>query len=308
MVRNPAALIHKARELIKPLVPLEARRILVRVRHRLRMLTARWRTVPDFLIIGCQRGGTSSLYKYLGQHPEISPSLRKETEYLTANFSEGESWYRAHFPLILRRRWARGMGRRLFTFEATPDYLLDPRAPRRAHDLLPDVKIVVLLREPGDRALSQFHHNKRLGLESEEFVAALDLEDERISGDLSEMATNPLTRATSFRRFTYQKRGEYARQLADWFAEYPRDRFLILESEEFFADPDRVLQDILAFVGASPWSPPEFRNYSYVGRARDAQDTMPPDLRSRLDERFAGPNRELSELIGEELEWLRPVS
>jgi hypothetical protein len=233
------AIYQRLRDALKPLVPLQARRFLVKVRHRLRALTARWRVVPDFVIVGCQRGGTSSLYRYLGQHPDISASLRKETEYFTAKFPEGEAWYRAHFPLALRHRLAAVFGKRRLTFEATPDYLVDPRAPARCHALLPDARIVVMLREPGERALSQFHHNVRLGFETETFGRAIELEESRISADLAEMVEDPSTSATAFRRFSYLTRGDYAEQLQRWFDHYSRDRFLIVESEEFFSDPDR---------------------------------------------------------------------
>lgn len=270
----------------------------------MRALTARWRVVPDFVVIGCQRGGTSSLYRYLGLHPDISPSLRKETEYFTAKFPEGESWYRAHFPLALRHRLAAAFGKRRLTFEATPDYLVDPRAAARCHALLPGARIVVLLREPGERALSQFHHNIRLGFETETFDRAIQLEEARISSDLVEMVENPSTSATAFRRFSYLTRGDYAEQLQRWFALYPRDRFLVLESEEFFSDPDRVLGKVLEFVGARPWSPPEFRNYSYLDRGAVGHEEVPASLKGVLDERFREGNKRLRELIDTDLEWL----
>lgn len=292
---------------MKPLVPIRARRALVKVRHRLRFLTARWRVRPDFVIIGCQRGGTSSLYRYLAQHPDISPSLRKETEYFTARFPEGEAWYRAHFPLELRHRIAALFGRRRLTFEATPDYLLDPRAPTRCHELLPDAKIVVLLREPGERAFSQFHHNVRLDLESEGFERAIAAEESRIASDIAEMEVNPGTPATAFRRYSYLTRGDYAEQLERWFEQYPRDRFLILESEEFFSDPGRVLGEVLEFVGARRWSPPEFRNYSYLERGVVGHEEVPAEMREMLDDRFADSNKRLAALIDRDLTWLERV-
>lgn len=302
---TPAALIQKGRDALKPLVPIGARRWLVRARHRLRERTARQRVLPDFVIIGCQRGGTSSLYRYLGQHPRISPSLRKETEYFSAKYPEGEAWYRAHFPLRLRLKAASLLGRRLLTFEATPDYLLDPRAAERCAALLPDARIVVLLREPGERALSHYHHNVRLDLESETFPRALELEDSRIGGDIGAMTVDPNAPAAAFRKYSYQARGDYADQLKRWFSAYPRDRFLILESEEFFADPDRVLQRILAFVGAPAWSPPEFRNYSYLEKGVSGHEEVPEEMREVLDRRFEEPNRALRGLIDEDLGWLR---
>lgn len=301
---SPGAIFQRLRDAFKPMVPIQARRFLVKARHRLRALTARWRVVPDFVIIGCQRGGTSSLYRYLGLHPDVSPSLRKETEYFTAKFSEGEAWYRAHFPLALRHRLAAVLGKRRLTFEATPDYLLDPRAAERCHALLPDARIVVMLREPGERALSQFHHNVRLGLETETFGKAIELEESRISADLAEIAENPVTSATAFRRYSYLTRGDYAEQLQRWFDLYPRDRFLILESEEFFSDPDRVLGKVLSFVGARRWSPPEFRNYSYLERGAVGHEEVPAALRGVLDDRFNDSNKRLRSLIDEDLEWL----
>lgn len=296
--------MQKANDGLKAIVPLGARRAVVRTRLRVRIWTARFRLLPDFVIIGCQRGGTSSLYKYLGRHPQIAPSLRKETEFFTINHHRGESWYRAHFPLAMRRRLARLFGRRLITFEATPDYLLEDRAVERLHAMLPKAQIIVLLREPGERALSHYHHNVRLGQENETFARALDLEEERIAPDLAELKRDPDGRALAYRRFSYATRGMYADQLSRWLAVFPRDRVKILESEVFFDDPDRVLGEILEFVGAKPWSPPEFRNYSYLQKGLEGHEEVPEPERSALDARFAEPNRELRELIGEEMGWL----
>src|SRR5918996_2928020 len=90
----------------KELAPLEVRRAAVKARLRSRRTTARWRQLPDVLIIGAQRSGTSSLYKWLRRHPNVVASLRKEIEYFSTDFAQGENWYRAHFPLALRRRAA----------------------------------------------------------------------------------------------------------------------------------------------------------------------------------------------------------
>lgn len=293
---------------VKGLMPLAARRWLVRVRLKVRMLTANERLLPDFVVIGCQRGGTSSLYKYLGRHPEIAPSLRKETEYFTINHHFGETWYRAHFPIEWRRKLARRVGRRLLTFEATPDYLLDPRAPGRCRELLPDAKIIMLLREPGERALSQYHHNVRLGLESEDFAGAIALEPGRIADDVAEIARVPDSKALFFRRFSYVERGRYAMQVDRWLNTYPREQVLILESESFFNDPASVLQRILAFVGARPWLPAEFRNYSYADAAPEAHHSVPEEMRDELDARFSESNQALRELLDVELQWLGPSS
>jgi hypothetical protein len=110
----------------------QTRRRLNRLRLALRAPTAAMRMLPDFIVIGAQRGGTSSLFKYLSFHPEIVPSIRKEVEYFSRYRGEhGFSWYRSHFPLNTTRTRAHAAGRQLLTFEATPTYLDHPHTPPR---------------------------------------------------------------------------------------------------------------------------------------------------------------------------------
>lgn len=287
---------HQLADALKDATPLPVRRALVRSRLKARNLTSSWRSVPDFMIIGCQRGGTSSLYKYLGRHPQISPTLRKETEYFTVNHPQGEAWYRAHFPLRSRRR---------LTFEATPDYLLDPRAPQRAVALLPDAKHIVMLREPGARAMSHYKHNLRLGFETETFERALELEDERLASDLAALPGTPGGPLYDFRRYSYMTRGLYAEQVSRWFDSYPKDRFLFIESERFFSDPASCLAEILTFIDAEPWSPAEFRNYSYSASAPMEEDEpISDEARLMLDRRFAVSNDELRAMLPGVFRWL----
>jgi len=292
----------RAVDAVKSITPVGARRRLVRARLNVRRLTARFRLLPDFVILGGQRCGTSSLYKYLSRHPEIAPSLRKEIEYFTVDYARGEKWYRAHFPLRIRRLVHRAMGRKLLSFEATPDYLFDPRAPERLRELLPHARLIVLLREPVARAFSHYHHMARLGLEDLSFPEAIAAEKDRLAGQLREMQDNPLSRVVPFRRFSYVTRGMYAEQLERWFEQFPREQFLILRASDFFSDPRTVLERILDFVGAEPWAPTEFRNYSYTTTPSVNPD-IPGPLAHLLAERFEDPNRRLEELLGIDLAW-----
>ena len=292
----------RAVDALKAITPIGARKRLGRIRLGLRGLTSRYRMLPDFVILGGQRCGTSSLYKYLGRHPEIAPSLRKEVEYFTIDYGRGEGWYRAHFPLRIRRAFSRLRGKSLLTFEATPDYLFDPRAPGRLKELLPDAKLIVLLREPVDRAFSHYHHMARLGLEDMSFPDAIAAEDARLSGQLEEMARDPHSRVIPFRRFSYASRGFYAEQLERWFEHFPVEQFLILDSADFFSDPKTSLHRILEFVGAPPWSPSEFRNYSYTSKKASNPD-IPQPTGTELGSRFAEPNRDLEALLGIDLDW-----
>jgi len=290
----------------KAMAPDEMRRALVTARLRSRRKTAHWRELPDVLIIGGQRCGTSSLYKWLSRHPNVSPSLRKETEYFSIGHAKGEDWYRAHFPLRLRRRAADVMGRALVTFEATPDYLFDPRAPKRARALVPEARLIALLRDPADRAVSQYHLNVRLGDESLDLDGALRAEDERLRDEWTRVAEHPDYRATSLRRFSYVARGRYVEQLQRWLDVYPRRQLLVLRSEDLYASPAEVYHRILGFLDLPAWEPPEFRNYSFMGPFGGTYPDPPNTVRRFLADAFAEPNRRLVDLLGEEFQWDTP--
>ncbi|MGH8773897.1 MAG: sulfotransferase family protein [Jiangellaceae bacterium] len=272
-------------------------RLPVGVRHRIamgrlryRVPTARWRSPPGALVIGAQRSGTSSLFRYLGAHPDVAASFRKEVEYFSRRADLGERWYRAHFALRI--------GRPKLGFEATPDYLFHPLAPSRAAALVPDARLVVLLRDPVARAWSHHQHMVRLGYETLAFAAALAAEEERCAEDLARLAVEPDHDAKALLRYSYAARGLYAEQLRRWFAHFPRDQFLILPSEDFFADTPRTFATILDFLGLRRWEPPAFRNASRAGGNPDAGD-LDAATAAALGERFRAPNTELSALLGE---------
>jgi hypothetical protein len=253
-------------------------------RSRVRQPTAPYRALPDFLVIGAQRAGTSSLYKYLGQHPSVVPSLRKEVGYFSRYYGRGVDWYRSHFPL---RAWSSSRRRDggLRSFEATPDYLLHPLAAARSSALLPDARFIVLLRDPVARAWSHHQHMVRLGFEDLSFADAIAAEDERIAADLEAIASDPGHDPKAFLRYSYVARGRYAEQLERWFAAYPRDRFLLVPSARLYRDTADVYDEIVAFLGLPQWRPASFPNHS--ARAGSTDEPVPEPLRDVLLERFA---------------------
>jgi hypothetical protein len=272
------------------------RRITVR-RVQVRMRTSTLRRWPDLLVIGAQRGGTTSLFRWLGQHPDVVPSLRKEVDYFTRWYQLGPDWYRAHFPLRMRRA--------ALTFEASPDYLLHPLAAIRARTLLPDVKLIVLLRDPVDRAFSHHQYFSRLGIEDLDFESAIDAEPERLAGETERLADDPFHPLDALNKFSYVTRGVYADQLERWLDQYPRDRLLVVCSEDLYGRPLETFAAIVAFAGLRPWSPPEFSNLSF-GDRRPASEPAPmsEQLRERLRERFREPNARLRRLLGVEFTWM----
>jgi hypothetical protein len=274
---------------VRTRVPMDVRHRIAQWRVRAREPTGRWRRLPDLLVIGGQRCGTSTLYRHLGRHPDVSPSLRKEVEYFSRRYDRGERWYRAHFAL--------GAQRRRLCFEATPDYLFHPLAAARAANLVPEARLVVMLRDPVARAWSHYHHMVGLGHEDLDFDAAVEAEPGRCTGDLARLADDPSHDPVALLRYSYVARGRYAEQLKRWFEHFPRDRLLVVRSEDFFADPRGSYRQILEFAGLPPWEPERFTNVSRPhGQSPPA---IPSATRDRLAEMFELPNLELAELLGD---------
>ena len=275
----------------------ETRQAITRSLMRYRVATAGQRRLPDFVIIGAQKAGTSSLYNYLIRHPDILKARRKEVEFFSINYDLGEDWYRAYFPVEARVRAMRTARRRpVVTGEASPYYLFHPLAPERCRRLLPDARLVVLLREPVERAFSHYRFELSRGRETLTFEEALDAEEARLAGEAATIRSGGRGREHQYH--SYVARGFYAEQLERWFACYPREQFLILRSEELFERPEAIYRQATAFVGAEAIEPPTF-NIINEGRPSN----LDPALRARLDALYEDPNRRLEELLGRQLGW-----
>ena len=263
--------------------------------------TARWRPLPDFLVIGGQKCGTTALYAYLRWHPQITGPAWKEISYFDRHYGRGEAWYRGQFP---SRPWLRltgGRSRRLpLVGEASPSYVLHPHAPARVRELVPDVRLVVLLRDPVDRALSHYNHEVALGREPLSFEEALEREPERLDGELERLGDTSYF-SHAWWDHTYLARGRYAEQLERWLAVFPREQLLVLASERLRADPARTYAHVLEHLGASPYDLPRYPSIFEREYAPMAEET-----RRRLEEAFAPHNERLYALLGEDLGWSRP--
>jgi hypothetical protein len=251
--------------------------------------TARWRPLPDFLVIGTQKAGTTALYAYLRWHPAITGPSWKEVSFFDRHWWRGEAWYRGQFPL---RRSGRLVG------EASPSYLFHPLAPERARAVVPDAKLIALLRDPVDRAYSQYQHEVALGREALSFEDALAAEDDRTRGEVERLLADPRAFSRAWWDHTYAARGLYAEQLERWLAVFPRERLLVVTTDELGERPAETYASILAFLGAPPH---ELDDYPRVFD-RD-YSPMRPETRAALEARFADPNRRLEALLGRELGW-----
>jgi hypothetical protein len=254
--------------------------------------TSRWRPLPDFLILGVQKAGTTALYAYLRWHPQVTGPSWKEVSFFDRHYRRGVPWYRGHFPV---RSAGRVVG------EASPGYLFHPLAPERVKATVPGAKLIVLLRDPVDRALSHYHHEVALGREPLSFEDALDAEEERTRGEEERLVEQPNYFSQAWWDYTYAARGRYAEQLERWLAVFPAEQLLVLASEELAREPARLYAEVLAFLGAPPH---DLDAYPRVYEQQYAE--MRPETRLRLAERFAQPNRRLYELLGRDFGWTSP--
>jgi hypothetical protein len=270
--------------------------------HAARSVNGGMRLLPDYLLIGGQRCGTTSLHGYITRHPGVGSAFRKEVGFFDVNWTRGAGWYRAHFPTTLAREWAqRRHGHPFVAGEATPYYLFHPAVPERVASLVPQVKLVAVLRDPVERAWSAYQLQRAIGTEPLGFADAVEREEERLAGEEERLMADPTYRSTAHRHFSYQARGRYADQLERWFSHFPREQFLILSSDELFSDPGGTVARVFAFLGL-----PDRPAGAYpVAQNATRRGGMPDGVRALLTDRFREPNRRLAELLGIDYGWPR---
>ena len=256
-------------------------------------LTAAFRVLPNFIIIGSQKCGTSSLCTQLFEHPQILPARTKEVHYFdTADYDQGPGWYRAHFPR--RSKLPKGS----VTGEASPFYVFHPHTPARSHALVPKAKIILMLRNPVNRALSHYHHQVRQERESLSFEEALALEEERLEGEYERILANPSYYSYNYWAYSYKARGRYAEQLANWYKYFDKEQLLVISSEEYFADTQEQYLRTLRFIGVE-----EIQLSKYHKANTGEYDLIDDVIKDQLSEYFRPHNQELYELINRDLGW-----
>ena len=243
-------------------------------------------------MIGAQKAGTTALYAYLRWHPSIAGPFWKEVSFFDRHWARGEAWYRGQFPL-------RSSGK--LVGEASPSYVVPPARPGAGLLARPRRKLIVLLREPGDRAYSQYQHAVALGRETLSFEDALAAEDERVRGEVERLRADQSAFSFAWWNHTYASRGLYADQLERWLSLFPREQLLVVTTEELGARPEETYASVLAFLGAPP--------HALDAYPRVFDRDYPPmreETRHALTVRFAEPNRRLEDLLGHPLGWPAP--
>jgi len=258
---------------------------------------------PEFLIIGVQKGGTTSLYYYLSHHPSILAASAKEVcfFYDDKKYDRGGEWYlRTYFSNITNEN------RRKLCFEATPEYIYYPVCPERIYSYNKKMKMIVILRDPVERAFSSwnmyrnfenhryFHYLREYRDFMESITSEITLLKESLSYDHSlEVALEP----------SYVRRGLYCQQLMRYLKFFPREQFYITENKLLQRSATRVMEEITDFLGVShiDWED-DIKQLYNEGRYEDK--TVPDEPRKLLTDFYRPHNLALFELLGTDYDWL----
>lgn len=261
--------------------------------------TRHLRVLPDFIIVGAQKCGTGTFYNNLVEHPSVIPAFVKEVHFFNNNFQKGAHWYKAHFPLSPYKYYITHMCKRAFlTGEATPGYIFHPHAPRRISEIIPKVKIIVLVRNPVDRAYSHYHHEVRKRRETLSFEDAIRMEEERLRGEFGKIMEDENYTSFNYFHYSYLLKGIYVDQLKRLSNFFNKEQILILKSEDFFHDHQAVFDRVLKFLNLPNWQFKDFRKCN-VGHYPKINITT----RRQLLDYFEPHNRRLYEYLGINFGW-----
>ena len=256
--------------------------------------------LPGFLIVGAQRSGTASMDRALRQHPAVFGGVLREVHYFDLHYDRGTRWYRSQFPFRSWARWvARSAGSPPVTFETSPYYVFHPLAAERISRDLPGVKLLVLVRDPVERAYSAHAHETFFGHESEPFERALELESTRLAGEAERIVADPGYASHSHQHHAYRTRGEYADQLEPLECLFGRDRIHVVQSEAFFTSPELAYDTVLEFLGLPHAGYPSFKRHNTRPRAA----AMPKHVRAALKEHYRPYDERLATWLGHEPSW-----
>jgi hypothetical protein len=273
-------------------------RIIKNLSWKHRRLTAKNRTLPNCIIVGAQKAGTSSLFHFLSQHHQVHAALQKEVHFFSGgyesnndNYEKGELWYRSHFSL------SKDLNAGDISLEATPMYLFHSLVPGRIRALIPKCKIIILLRDPVERAISHYFHVARHGFETLPIEQAMQAEQDRLKNAIA--VSNYADPA--YRLYSYQSRGLYLEQIKRFQSLFPADQLLILSSEELITAPKHVLQQVFAFIGVDPEQ--EINNLQSQNQGNNKQKVS-SEVYAQLSEFFYEPNQLLFKHLARDFNWI----
>ena len=256
------------------------------------------RVIPDFLVIGAKRCGTTSLYQHLSEHPCISRSPRDNIGFFNENYHLGINWYKSLFPTVFYKKKMESKNKHCLFFDVTSTYMEEELTAKNVYEVNPNQKIIVILRNPVDRAYSHYHVNVKEKSEKRSFEDAIFEEMNRIKSERIIQNKNKNLRVFTPNNIHYLKKGFYALQLKSWFKIFPREQILVLSTEEFQEDQNLIYKKIFDFLNI-----PNMKIKSTEKMEKGNYIPMKDETRKLLLDYFRQCNYELFELINSEFDW-----
>ena len=258
-----------------------------------RLLAGRTGRLPDFLCLGAQKAGTTTLHGLLQRHRDVHVPAEKEIHYFSRNFRRSLRWYRSRFA---EARPNQRIG------EISPYYLFHPEAPTRIAATLPEVRLIALVRDPVARALSGYFHARRYGREPLSIEAAFEAEEQRLAGSARVLAA-PGGRHDPHQWYSYLARSRYDEQIARYRSLFPASQLLVIRSEDLFTEPESIIRRVIAFLGLEPQP---LQNLALKHNAGSGEaDSVPMlfrlELRRRLQPTYDAMRRDYA------IEWPEPA-
>ena len=259
-------------------------------------LTGSIRVLPDFLVIGAKRCGTTSLFYHLPEHPCISKSPHDNMGFFNDNFHLGVNWYKSFFPTIFTRNKIKSEFGNFLAFDVTTTYMEEESTANNVYQIKPNMKIIVILRNPVDRAYSQYHLSLREKAEKRSFEDAMEENMNELNKESHERYE--IKPKFSVEENNYLKKGLYAQQLRHWLNIFPMESMLILSTEEFESKQQVIYNKIFEFLNISQF---EVKNTEKMEKGSYPQ--MKSETRSLLLDYFRSHNNELFKLINKKFDW-----
>jgi len=259
------------------------------------------KSVPDFLVIGTQKAGTTSLYNYLIQHPQVIKNKSwKEVRYydVPEHYDQGWVWYLGNFP----SKWEKGSR---LTLDNSPSYLYFPYIPELIKRDLGDIKMIAILREPVSRAYSAWKMYHSFGTNPDVAPVNQKIADRRSFSEAVQQELTHQLPAGSY-SYDYVARGRYVDQLERYFSTFGRDQLLVLESKYFQKNIAESLHQVCDFIGIDPFSDELLSKLSEekynVGLRKETSVETQQTL-DQLKEYYRPFNEKLYELLEKAYEW-----
>jgi len=210
-----------------------------------REATASLRVLPDFIIVGAMKSGTTSLFHYLAAHPQVVAPQHKEIHFFDNQYEKGENWYRRHFPLRVTMR----LKENAITGESSPYYMLHPLAAKRIREVVPEIRLIFLLRDPVERAISHYFFMRRFGEEDRSFEEAVRESHSRVKEEEAKVRKGEVNKSWTHQMYSYISKGRYNEQIKRYEKEFGIGNIKLVKSRRLFNNTEEVYREVCSFLG-----------------------------------------------------------